>query len=188
MPAELGEIRPILAWNRLLNPLQYSQTTSNQPISSKSLRTLEIPMRFVVLLFGTPGFFLIALTGVCMIFFNDAVGGMQEYTKAWFDFEFPAWIYDSFTGPPHANAGILLLLAAAYGFLGVIVSGMMRCGWQGALLMLFPLIFTAVMNPIVIPLTGLQAFAGLNSFLVFPLPINAPKEASDRDENEDNDD
>ena len=67
---------------------------------------------------------------------------------------------------------MFLILAAGYGFLGTIL-GFMRCGWQGALLMLVPVICTSLMNWYTAVFTGFLALAGLLSFLVFPAPIAA---------------
>ena len=142
-------------------------------------------MRFLVLLFGLFGITLTALAGGIMIFFNDAALGINPFLKDFLQFEIPGWAYEPITGPPHANAGILLLLAAFYGFLGVVLSGIMRCGWQGALLLILPVILTSLMNPLTAPFTSLQLFTGLLSFLVFPLPINAPTADSDEDDSED---
>ena len=77
-------------------------------------------------------------------------------------------------GASHGDTGLFLILAAGYGFLGTIL-GFMRCGWQGALLMLVPVICTSLMNWYTAIFTGVLALAGLLSFLVFPAPIAAPQ-------------
>jgi hypothetical protein len=53
--------------------------------------------------------------------------------------------------------------------------------------MLVPVICTAIMNPYSAVFTFLLALAALASFVVFPLPINAPK-ASDDDKDDDEED
>src|SRR5262249_21771553 len=89
--------------------------------------------------------------------------------------QMPDWAYRSMTtDAPHAYAGLLLLLAAFYGFLGVVLSGMMRCGWQGALLLIVPVIFTSLMNPLTAPFTSLQFFAGLLVFSYFRCQSRLP--------------
>lgn len=143
-------------------------------------------MRFIVLLIGLPAIALTALTGVGLIFFNMAVDGIQPFLKDILQIEeIPAWAYESLTHFGHAETGVLLIVAAGYGFLGVVLS-FLRCGWQGATLLIVPVIFTTVMNPFTAAFASAQVFAGLLSFLVFPVPIQAS--AQDKDDDEDDED
>jgi hypothetical protein len=107
-------------------------------------------MRFVVLLFGLIAVFITAVTGGCFIGFNFVVEALQP-TLTDMNYEIPDWAYGSLTGRPHAETGLLLILAAAYGFLGTLISGFLRAGWQGGLLLIFPVLLTTVMNPLAAP-------------------------------------
>jgi len=70
---------------------------------------------------------------------------------------------------------------AGYGLFGTIL-GFLRCGKQGGVLLLVPVLFAAIMNPFSLAFTWLQAFAGLLSFFVSPLPINAKTNDKDDDD------
>jgi hypothetical protein len=140
-------------------------------------------MRFVVLLFGFLAVTLTGFMGVMFIFTDilDALiteNGIDKIVKDAIGIDVSEILSASPLGIPHSHTGLILVLAAVYGLLGtLLVFG--RCGWQGALLMLVPVICAAIMNPYTAVFTGLLAFTGLLSFLVFPLPIAAPQPAED---------
>ncbi len=132
-------------------------------------------MRFVVLFFG---FFGVLMTGF--------MGGMFLMAKEFLDLlhanqiEFLDFFANSPTGVPHPDTGMFLMGAAMYGLLGVVLA-FVRCGRQGALMLLLPVLVAGLMNPFSLAFTGLQAFAALLSFFVFPLPL---EESSDTDEDD----
>lgn len=140
-------------------------------------------MRVVVLFFGIIAVFLTALTGVMFLMAPDfltTLYGFENPALTLFadilvDYKFSAFAFE--------DAGIFLLGATLYGILGIILVTA-RCGWQGGLLMIVPIIITTIMHPASIAFTGLQVLAGLMACLVFPLPINAPS-AADEDDDED---
>ena len=136
-------------------------------------------MRFVVLLFGLLAIPLTALAGVAFLLIDMTLKFIQDQAP---DMAMPD--LTSPTGASLADTGLFMVIAAFYGFIGVILS-LMRCGWQGALLMIVPVICTSIMNYETLGATGLQLFAGFLSFLVFPVPINPPAKPKD---NEDDDD
>lgn len=136
-------------------------------------------MRFVVLLFGLLAIPLTALVGAFFMF-NDV--GLKMLQDQMPEVEIPD--LSSPTGASLADAGLFMLIAAGYGFVGVILS-VMRCGWQGALLMIIPVLCTGIMHPYTLGASGLQVFTGLLSFLVFPVPINAPAPQKDNNDEDD---
>ena len=79
------------------------------------------------------------------------------------------------TGIQHNDTALILFITAGYGLLGTIF-GFLRYGKQGGVLLLVPVLFAAVINPFTLAFTWMQAFAGLISFFVSPLPLNAPKD------------
>ena len=142
-------------------------------------------MRFVVLLIGLAGVALTAFVGTLYLIPDVLIDVIKEAladNKALAD-DIIKVIRDSPTGTSHGDTGVVLLAAAGYGFLGTMLV-LCRCGWQGALLMLVPVICSTVMNPYSAAFTALLALAGLASFVVFPLPINAPKKSDDAEEEE----
>ena len=149
-------------------------------------------MRFVVLLFGFLGVVLTGFIGAMFILFDAEFlplirdNQIDKQVKDLAGIDFIEFVSASPMGTSHGDTGLFLCIAAVYGLLGVLMS-FGRCGWQGALLMLIPVICTSIMNPYTAAFTGLLAFAGLLSFLVFPLPINPPKPARDSDQDEDDD-
>ena len=140
-------------------------------------------MRFVVLLFGLPGVALTAFIGIMFFLIDVFLQFLRENGAPKDAIDLLA---TSPTGSTHGETGLFLMLAAAYGFLGVMLS-FCRCGWQGALMMIIPVLCTAIMNPYAAVFTALLVFAGLLSFLVFPLPIAPPKKASADNDREDDD-
>ena len=143
-------------------------------------------MRFVVLFFGFLGVLMTGFMGV-MFFsmreFVDLLRGQGNEHLIWlaeFIVTFPS-------SAPFEDTGIFLLLAAVYGLLGTILA-FARCGWQGALMMLLPVLFTGLMNPISLGFSGMQAFAALLSFFVFPLPLEPEESKAKADDEEDEDD
>ena len=134
-------------------------------------------MRIVVLLLGLVGVTLTAFAGVIFILFEM----VHTFLK---DNGVGAKVIDFLSASPigvsHGDTGLFLILAAGYGLLGTIL-GFMRCGWQGALLMLVPVICTSLMNWYTAVFTGVLAFTGLLSFLVFPAPIAAPQVKEEED-------
>lgn len=146
-------------------------------------------MRFLVLLFGliavtataaaALGFFMFDVAFVMVEDWAQQVGVVvnEDYTKL--------------TKYSHSDTAIFLGMAAAYGFLGVCLS-FFRCGWQGALLLIFPALTAGLFNPASLVFTSFQILVGLMSFLVFPLPLPAPapalKSAKRRSNDDDDDD
>jgi len=143
-------------------------------------------MRFVVLLFGLVGVTLAASVGAMFLFAYESIGSQLKENNL----DALQFVLVSPTHQHPGEIGLFLLIAAGYGFLGVLLA-FCRCGWQGALMILVPLACASIMNPFLLALTGLLAFTGLLSFLVFPLPINAPApakdDADDDEETEDED-
>ncbi len=138
-------------------------------------------MRFVVLLFGILGIALTAFAGFMFLNFSTFLNLLKEYgaTNDILDFASMNPLSTS-----HGDTGLFLILAAGYGFLGTLLA-FFRCGWQGALLLLFPVLCAVIMNPISGVFAGPQVFTALLAFLVFPLPLNAPKKDEDNDEEDD---
>ena len=130
-------------------------------------------MRFVVLLFGFVGILMTGALGVMLVAFELLLELSKEYTGGSLDF-----LRDSPTAIAHNDTALVLFLAAAYGMLGTIF-GFLRCGKQGGVLLLVPVLFAAVMNPYTLAFTWMQAFAGLLSFFVSPLSLNAPAKDDD---------
>ena len=132
-------------------------------------------MRFVVLIFGFFGSLLTAALGAAYFSLSDALVLLNEHeiNKLPGLDQILAPLYNLSVSP--GVTGLFVLVAAAFGLLGTIFS-FLRCGWQGALLMLVPVAGAAVMTPpellkITLVFSGLQIFAGLLSFLVFRKPI-----------------
>ena len=134
-------------------------------------------MRFVVLLFGLLGVALTAFAGLMFILFEVVVPVLKDIGVG---DELIDFLSASPVGASHGDTGLFLILAAGYGFLGAIL-GFMRCGWQGALLMLVPVICTSLMNWYTAVFTGVLAVTGVLSFLVFPAPIAAPQVNEEED-------
>lgn len=88
----------------------------------------------------------------------------------------------SLTGVSFANAGLVTLVAGAYGFFGSILT-LFRCGKQGGSLLVISVLGAAFMNPISLAVTWLQLLVGLCCFFIGPLPINPPA-AKDADEDD----
>jgi hypothetical protein len=134
-------------------------------------------MRIVVLLFGLLGVALTAFAGVVFILFDVVLPVLT-------DIGFGGKVIDVLSASPigasHGDTGLFLILAAGYGLLGTIL-GFMRCGWQGALLMLVPVICTSLMNWYTAAFTGVLAVTGVLSFLVFPAPIAPPQVKEEED-------
>ena len=126
-------------------------------------------MRFVVLILGLLGVAMTAFAGVVFILFDVVIKVLKDNGVG---DELIDFLSASPVGASHGDTGLFLILAAGYGFFGTIL-GFMRCGWQGALLMLVPVICTSLMNWYTAVFTGFLALAGLLSFLVFPAPIAA---------------
>jgi hypothetical protein len=140
-------------------------------------------MRFVVLLFGFIGILLTGTVGVMFGLFDSFLDLMKDMAGDKLDF-----LRTSLTGIAHNDTGLVLFLAAAYGAVGTIL-GFLRCGKQGGVLLLVPVLFAALMNPYSLVFTWLQVFAGVLCFFVSPLPINSPKKEVDADdEDEEKDD
>jgi hypothetical protein len=134
-------------------------------------------MRFVVLLFGLLGVALTAFAGGMFILFDVVLTVLKDNGVGGEVIDF---LSASPIGASHGDTGLFLILAAGYGLLGTIL-GFMRCGWQGALLMLVPVICTSLMNWYTAVFTGILAFTGLLSFLVLPAPIAVPQVKEEED-------
>ena len=138
-------------------------------------------MRFVVLFFGIIAVFLTAATGIAFLMAPGVLGMIYDLNSELLTMFANA--LDDYKMSAFEDTGIFLLGAAVYGLIGVVLV-LARCGWQGGLLMIIPVIVTTIMHPASILFTGLQILAGLMACLVFPLPINAPSDADDDDEDE----
>ena len=134
-------------------------------------------MRFVVLILGLLGVAMTAFAGVVFILFDVVIKVLKDNGVGDGLIEF---LSASPVGASHGDTGLFLILAAGYGFLGTIL-GFMRCGWQGALLMLVPVICTSLMNWYTAVFTGVLGVTGVLSFFVFPVPIAAPQVKEEED-------
>ena len=134
-------------------------------------------MRFVVLLFGLLGVALTAFAGGMFILFDVVLTVLKDNGVGGEVIDF---LSASPIGASHGDTGLFLILAAGYGLLGTIF-GFMRCGWQGALLMLVPVICTSLMNWYTAVFTGVLGVTGVLSFFVFPAPIAAPQVKEEED-------
>lgn len=142
-------------------------------------------MRFVLCFFGLIASSLTAGMGVFFLLSDQALVWTMEnlpdvVTAAGFD----ANSTTSMTGVTFPNAALVTLAAAAYGFLGSILT-MFRCGKQGGALLLIPVLGAAFMNPISLVVTWFQLLVSLGCFFIGPLPINPPGEKETDDEAED---
>ncbi len=147
-------------------------------------------MRFLVLFFGLIAIIITGAAAAGFYMFSIAF----EMVKGWAalaDIEVSNDFANSLTGCSHSDTAIFLGIAAIYGFLGVCLS-FFRCGWQGALLLIFPVMVAGLFNPVSMVFTSFQLFVGLLSFLVFPLPIQAAAPAAKptkrRSDDDDDDD
>jgi hypothetical protein len=131
-------------------------------------------MRFIVLFFGFLAVLLTASAGAVFL----AADVMLEDLRHQAGFEIPQWVLESPIGTPHGETAVFLLVAAAYGLIGTFIA-FGRAGWQGALLMLVPILGAAFLNPYSLVFTGLQAFTALLAFFVKPLPIEEKEPAND---------
>jgi hypothetical protein len=129
------------------------------------------------LLFGLLGVALTAIAGGMYILFDVVLTVLKDNGVGGEVIDF---LSASPIGASHGDTGLFLILAAGYGLLGTIL-GFMRCGWQGALLMLVPVICTSLMNWYTAVFTGVLAVTGVLSFLVFPAPIAAPQVKEEED-------
>jgi hypothetical protein len=166
-------------------PIDYFRLPSTYPTEQIFLTKYypELAMlRFVVLLFGLTGVAFTALVGALYLFPQVLINVIKDspVDKTLAE-DLIKIVAASPMGTTHGDTGVFLMAAAGYGFLGTML-GFFRCGWQGALLMLVPVTCTTIMNYhsaiFVVPLF----LAGLASFGVFPLPLNAPKESDADDE------
>jgi predicted small lipoprotein YifL len=140
-------------------------------------------MRFVLCFFGLVASALTALLGVGFLLWNDALPEILANT--------PAALLEilhindnsatSLTGISYPNAALVTLAAAAYGFLGSILT-MFRCGKQGGALLLIPVLGAAFINPISLAVTWFAAFIALGCFFIGPLPLNPPADKNAEDE------
>jgi hypothetical protein len=130
-------------------------------------------MRFVVLLFGFVGILMTGALGVLLVSFDLLMEFSRDHTGGALDF-----FRDSLFEVPHNDTALVLFLAAAFGAFGTLLA-FLRCGKQGGVLLLVPVLCAAAMNPYTLAFTWMQGFAGLLSFFVKPLPLNAPKEDDD---------
>lgn len=133
-------------------------------------------MRFVVLLFGFVGIVMTGALGVGLVAFDMVDDLSKKYAEGSLDF-----LRTSLTGIPHNDTAVILFLTALYGLVGTVL-GFLRCGKQGGVLLLVPVLFAAVMNPYTLAFTWLQAIAGLLCFFVSPLPIDAKAEDANDDD------
>lgn len=142
-------------------------------------------MRFVLCFFGLIASALTAALGVGFFLWNEALPTLQE--------NLPADVLDaiglnasaarSMTNVSYPNAGLVTLVAAAYGFLGALLT-MFRCGRQGGVLMLFAVLGAAAVNPISLVVTWFQGLIGLCCLFIGPLPLNPPAEKNAEEDGE----
>ncbi len=134
-------------------------------------------MRFVVLLFGFIGVLLTTAAGGAFFFYLEAVGWLATQQHVEIPVNVMGYLRqtESLTKQPHLYAALFCFLAALFGLFGTIL-GFLRCGKQGGLLMLVPVLGAAMMDPFSLVLTSMQLITALMSFFVGPLPINAEPE------------
>jgi hypothetical protein len=137
-------------------------------------------MRFVVLLFGLISVVLTGSLGVLFLATNVIQLLRDQNVEA---LKMPTDMLEQYKMAEFGDTGIFLLIAALYGLLGTVLA-FLRCGWQGALLLLVPVLGAAIMHPATIVFTALQGFTALLCFFVFPLPLNATTAASEDDDDE----
>lgn len=130
-------------------------------------------MRFVVFIFGLLACFITLTVGGALLSWDMFLGMVREHLPP--DFKVEEIPTTSMTGISHAHAGICFALAGAYGLLGSLFA-LFRCGRQGGLLMLIPLLAAGATNPWALLFCALQGLVALLSFLVGPLPLNPPEE------------
>src|SRR5437588_755745 len=121
-------------------------------------------MRFLVFLFGFVGCSLTAVLGVIVLFqaparaeLNALLGENSHHADVLFDN----------VGKDSLRTGLFLLIGAGLGLFGTLLA-LCRCGWQGSLLLLVPLIGPAILNPFTLAGTAVQGFSALLSLLVGP--------------------
>lgn len=138
-------------------------------------------MRFVVLLLGIIG---VVMTGaVAWFFIENSLGQILDAYAPDGQKELALSLTISPLDTPHVDTGMFMLIAAGYGLFGVMLA-FGRCGWQGGLLMIVPALTVAIMNPCTLAFSGLQVFAGLLAFFVFPLPLALPAAVVNEDDDD----
>lgn len=137
-------------------------------------------MRFIVLLFGFLGCLLTAATGGACFFLDLVINWGNSLPADDPSKGAVTQMVEMLTNMDKdpARTGFFLFIAAGFGLLGTLF-GFCRCGWQGSLLMFVPLIGPAILNPITLAGTSLQAFTALISLFVGPSPITPPDEDDD---------
>jgi hypothetical protein len=144
-------------------------------------------MRFLLCFFGLVASSLTAALGVSFLLWDQALAwGLENIPDLLKAASVNENSTKSLTGVSYANAALVVLAAAAYGFLGSILT-MFRCGKQGGVLLLIPVLGAAFMEPISLVVTWFQAIVALGCFFIGPLPINPPA-AKDDDAGDDEDD
>jgi hypothetical protein len=139
-------------------------------------------MRFVVCFLGLIASSLTAAIGAGFILWDAFLGFLIEVLGQDTLQSAGADATVSLTGISHPNAALVILLAAAYGFLGSFFV-LFRCGKQGGALLLVPALFAAFVNPFSLAVTWFAILVGLLAMFVGPLPLNPPQE-QDGDEDE----
>jgi hypothetical protein len=128
-------------------------------------------MRFIVLLFGLVSCLITAVFGALFLLSNQFLVMLHEWNVKELD-----TVFLSFDKDP--RVGLFLLLASAAGLLGALLA-FFRCGWQGALLLFAPLVGPVFLSPIALVGVFPQAFTGLLSIFVRPLPIPSQNNEDD---------
>ena len=139
-------------------------------------------MRFVVLLFGFVGVLMTGFMGIMMFFASEFVALLRSLNNAHVDTAVDFFVEHT-QQIKYEDTGIFLAVAALYGLLGTILA-FGRYGWQGALMLLLPVLFTGLMNPFSLAFSSVQALAALLSFFVFPVPLEASSEADEEADDE----
>ena len=135
-------------------------------------------MRFMVLLLGVVGCLLTAVFAGFFAWSQPFEHILHEFGIKELDDLFLSFSLDRV--PPIVTGGFLLV-SAAFGFLGTLL-GFLRCGWQGGLLLLVPVIGPAVLFPITLLGTGLQLLSGVLCMFIRAEPTMVPSdEAGDED-------
>lgn len=128
-------------------------------------------MRFAVLLLGFVGVLLTTAAAGAFFFYGMTVDMVKENVPLPGELLTALTQTESLTNQPHLFTALFCGIAALYGLLGTLLA-FLRCGRQGGLLMLVPVLGAAIMNPFTLVLTNVQLFTAFLALFIGPLPIN----------------
>jgi hypothetical protein len=145
-------------------------------------------MRFVVSFFGIVASAMTMAAGIILICLNEALSwalGDPEVAKLLQMLNIDEGSSVSMTNVSHANAGLVVVVAALYGFLGSFLV-LFRSGKQGGMLLLLTALGAALVNPLTLIFTWFAILVSFMCFFIGPLPINPPadKDADEEEEEE----